>query len=185
MSENTDIHSRLRQLRQGRPWQLLMVGEGIDQLNSEAHEALARILDLFPAVSHLLVQTIAGGCRVSRDFPSGYIDEVDQRLAGIFQGNPAVTGITFPKTSTRPGHTATPDDPHWSAEGKASTGILAALTRGEITADEAVAQLKQLAGGDGTLIPNRLTAETIAKSERGEDLHHAKNAEDLFRKLDI
>ena len=70
-----------------RPWQLLMVGDGIDQLNTEAREDLARIFDLFPAVSHLVVQTTAGGCRVSRDFSSGYTDEVDQRLAGIFQGN--------------------------------------------------------------------------------------------------
>jgi hypothetical protein len=127
-----------------RPWQLLMVGDGIDQLNTEAREDLARIFDLFPAVSHLVVQTTAGGCRVSRDFSSGYTDEVDQRLAGIFQGNPAVTGITFPETSTRLGHTATRDNPHWSAEGKASADIMAALTRGEIIPDEAAAQLKQL-----------------------------------------
>jgi DNA-damage-inducible protein J len=35
------------------------------------------------------------------------------------------------------------------------------------------------------LTPNRLTAETLAKSERGEDLHPAKNAEDLFDQLDL
>ena len=58
--------------------------------------------------------------------------------------NPAVTGITFPETSTRLGHTATRDNPHWSAEGKASADIMAALTRGEIIPDEAAAQLKQL-----------------------------------------
>jgi len=34
-------------------------------------------------------------------------------------------------------------------------------------------------------VPNKLTAETLAKSERGEDLHHAKDAADLFRKLGI
>ena len=34
-------------------------------------------------------------------------------------------------------------------------------------------------------VPNKLTAETLAKSERGEDLHYAKNAEDLFSKLGI
>jgi len=34
-------------------------------------------------------------------------------------------------------------------------------------------------------VPNKLTADTLAKSERGEDVHHAKDAEDLFKQLDI
>jgi len=34
-------------------------------------------------------------------------------------------------------------------------------------------------------IPNKLTAETLAKSERGEDIHHAKDADDLFGQLGI
>jgi DNA-damage-inducible protein J len=33
--------------------------------------------------------------------------------------------------------------------------------------------------------PNKLTAETLAKSERGEDIHHAKDANDLFEQLGI
>jgi len=33
--------------------------------------------------------------------------------------------------------------------------------------------------------PNRLTAETLARSERGEDLHRADNADDLFKKLGL
>jgi DNA-damage-inducible protein J len=33
--------------------------------------------------------------------------------------------------------------------------------------------------------PNKLTAETLAKSERGEDIHHAIDANDLFEKLGI
>ena len=33
--------------------------------------------------------------------------------------------------------------------------------------------------------PNRLTAETLAKSERGEDVHQAEDAEDLFNQLGI
>ena len=35
------------------------------------------------------------------------------------------------------------------------------------------------------LTPNKLTTETLAKSERGEDLHSAKNAEDLFDQLGL
>ena len=34
-------------------------------------------------------------------------------------------------------------------------------------------------------VPNKLTAETLAKSERGEDIHQAKDANDLFGQLGI
>ncbi len=34
-------------------------------------------------------------------------------------------------------------------------------------------------------VPNALTVETIRKGERGEDVHQAKDAADLFRKLGI
>ncbi|MDP3037879.1 MAG: type II toxin-antitoxin system RelB/DinJ family antitoxin [Rhodocyclaceae bacterium] len=34
-------------------------------------------------------------------------------------------------------------------------------------------------------VPNKLTVETLAKSERGEDVHHAKDAKDLFEQLGI
>ena len=34
-------------------------------------------------------------------------------------------------------------------------------------------------------VPNALTAETLAKSERGEDVLRAKDAEDLFQQLGI
>lgn len=34
-------------------------------------------------------------------------------------------------------------------------------------------------------IPNKLTRETIEKAERGEEIYHAKDAEDLFRQLGI
>jgi DNA-damage-inducible protein J len=34
-------------------------------------------------------------------------------------------------------------------------------------------------------IPNKLTVETLARSERGEDVHHAKDADDLFGQLGI
>lgn len=34
-------------------------------------------------------------------------------------------------------------------------------------------------------VPNKLTAETLAKSERGEDVHYAKDAADLFEQLGI
>ncbi len=34
-------------------------------------------------------------------------------------------------------------------------------------------------------IPNKVTAATLQKSERGEDIHHAKDANDLFDQLGI
>lgn len=34
-------------------------------------------------------------------------------------------------------------------------------------------------------IPNSLTRETIEKAERGEEIFHAKDADDLFRQLGI
>jgi DNA-damage-inducible protein J len=34
-------------------------------------------------------------------------------------------------------------------------------------------------------VPNALTAETIRKSERGDEVHSAKDAEDLFDQLGI
>jgi DNA-damage-inducible protein J len=35
------------------------------------------------------------------------------------------------------------------------------------------------------LNPNALTADTMRKSERGEDLHYAKDADGLFKDLEI
>lgn len=34
-------------------------------------------------------------------------------------------------------------------------------------------------------IPNALTAATLEKSERGEDVYRAENADDLFQQLGI
>lgn len=34
-------------------------------------------------------------------------------------------------------------------------------------------------------VPNKLTEETLTKSERGEDLHHAEDAQEMFRDLGI
>lgn len=40
-------------------------------------------------------------------------------------------------------------------------------------------------GTSNTHIPNALTRETMEKADRGEELVHARDAEDLFRKLGI
>lgn len=145
MNENTDTQTSLSRLRQGRPWQLLMIGEGISQITAEDVDALTRIFDLFPHVGGLDVTTSAGPVRVSRDFPSDYTGRVDQLLASIFERNPAITGITFPAVSGRPEYTATPHDPHWSAQGQALEALYEACQRGKITTDELVNRVRELA----------------------------------------
>jgi hypothetical protein len=87
-----DAVSVLDGMARPRPWQLLLTGDGLVDLDAKTIGGLTRILDLFPAVTHLLVQTTAGHAYATRDFSSGYTKEVDQILAGIFQGNAAVTG---------------------------------------------------------------------------------------------
>ena len=34
-------------------------------------------------------------------------------------------------------------------------------------------------------VPNKLTTETLTKSERGEDVHRARDADDLFNQLGV
>lgn len=34
-------------------------------------------------------------------------------------------------------------------------------------------------------VPNKLTEKTLTKSERGKDVHHAKDAADMFHQLGI
>lgn len=108
---------KLRELRSRRPWQLLLIGEEAAQLTPEDVEALTRVLDLLPHVAELDVQTTVGPVRISRDFSGDYVRQVDQLLAGIFERNAAVTGITFPAKPDRLPHTATPNHPHWSPRG--------------------------------------------------------------------
>jgi len=79
---------------------------------------------------------------VTRDFTSGNAAEVDRMLAGIFGNDQAVTGIAFPATSTKPKHTATPDNPYWSPHGKTLAATDAALAAGEITPQEAIVRAK-------------------------------------------
>jgi hypothetical protein len=145
VSETNEDHFEQYPDATHRPGQLSLVGgDNVQSLDRENLADLARIFDLMPSVGHLVVQTEAGGIQVSRDFPSAYLEEVDQRLAKIFHDNPAVTGITFPATSTRSEHTATLDDPHWSIWGKALAEIGAARARGDLTAEEATIRITQL-----------------------------------------
>ena len=90
-----------------------------------------------------MVQTTAGDVSVTRDFPSDYTAKVDRLLGEIFKINPAVTGIRF--LGAESAHTATPDDPHWSARGKAYASIEEAAARGELTPEAAIVAYRRLA----------------------------------------
>ena len=125
-----------------RPWQIMLTGPGLGAIDAATREALEQILELFTEVGGLVVQTTAGDVSVTRDFPIDYTIQVDGLLGEIFKNNHAVTGIRF-LGSGNP-HTATPDDPHWSAYGKAYAGIEEAAARGELTPEAAMVAYRRL-----------------------------------------
>jgi hypothetical protein len=126
-----------------RPWQIMLTGPGLAAIDAETRQALERILELFTEVGGLVVQTTAGDVSVTRDFPSDYTTQVDRHLGEIFKTNPAVTGIRF--LGAECAHTATPDDPHWSAHGKAYASIEEAAARGELTPEAEIVAYRRLA----------------------------------------
>jgi hypothetical protein len=125
-----------------RPWQILLTGKDIGQIDAGTRRALEQILELFTEVGGLVVQTTAGRVSVTRDFPSDYTTQVDRLLGDIFKNNRCVTGIEF--LGLENPHTATPDDPYWSPQGKAYASIERAAARGEITPEEAIAAYRRL-----------------------------------------
>ena len=54
-----------------------------------------------------------------------------------------MTGIKFLVSENS--HTATPNDPHWSAHGKAYASIGEAAARGELTPEAAIVAYRRLA----------------------------------------
>lgn len=131
--------SRVRE----RPWQMMLTGEGREHLDAAGRQELELILELFTEVCRLVIHTSTGSFTVTRDFPSDYTKQVDQLLGEIFKSNPAVIGIEF--IGLEKPHTATPDDPYWSANGKAYASIERAAARGEITPEEAIFAYRRLA----------------------------------------
>jgi hypothetical protein len=111
-----------------RPWQIMLTGPGLGAIDAATRQELEQILELFTEIGGLVVQTTAGDVSVTRDFPSDYTIQVDRLLGEIFKNNPAVTAIKF--LGSENSHTATPEDPYWSAHGKAYASIEEAATRG-------------------------------------------------------
>jgi hypothetical protein len=126
-----------------RPWQIMLTGHGLEQMDAGTRQALEQILELFTEVGGLVVQTAAGKVNVTRDFPSDYTTQVDRLLGAIFKNNRCVTGIEFLGMETP--HMATPDDPYWSPQGKAYASIERAAARGEISPEDAIAAYRRLA----------------------------------------
>ncbi len=126
-----------------RPWQIMLTGPGLGAIDAATRQALAQILELFTEVGGLVVQTTAGDVSVTRDFPSDYTIQTDWLLGEIFRDNPAVTGIRF--LGAENVHTATPEDPHWSARGNAYAAIEEATARDELTREAAIAAYRRSA----------------------------------------
>lgn len=122
-----DAVSGGRQAR--RPWQLLMVGEGIEHIAPGTREALASILDLLPELPTLILHTQHGSIHVSRDFAGDHIRQIDKTIAGIFRKDATIGAIEFPN------HTATRDNPHILSGGKSLQEIVSKTKTGEISRD--------------------------------------------------
>ena len=125
------------------PWQIMLTGPGLRAIDAATRQGFEQILELFTEVGGLVVQTTAGDVSVTRDFPSDYTIQVDRLLKEIFKNNSAVTAIKF--LSNENPRTATPDDPYWSAHGKAYARIEEAATRGELAPDAAIVAYRRLA----------------------------------------
>jgi hypothetical protein len=135
-----------------RPWSLLLTGRpGIS--STAAAETLdtaplVRIFELMPGLPALELQFADGGrYTVQRDFPSGYLDEVDRLLGSLFRQCPQLTGVRFQQKGAE-SHTATPDAPYWHPEGKRSAESFVAYKRGEITLSELRARLDLPSGSE-------------------------------------
>lgn len=66
-----------------RTWQLVMVGDGLHRITTEAQADMARLLDLDPAISHLTVEIGGTSVHVARDWPSGRIEEANHLIDRI------------------------------------------------------------------------------------------------------
>lgn len=67
---------------------------------------------------------------------------------------------------------------------------MSVLSRNGISIDDFVRRILNRLSEDNSFIydidiPNELTANTLKKSEKGEDVYQAKNADDLFNQLGI
>ena len=96
-----------------RSWQVLLTWMGADPPGPDLHEELGNILDRFPNLPGLSVETAKGPIMAARDFSGDPSQAVTDALRRLFKANPEVTGVCFPASGSWPEHTATPDAPLW------------------------------------------------------------------------
>lgn len=66
-----------------RTWQLVMVGDSLHRITTEAQADMARLLDLNPSISHLTVEIGDDRVHVVRDWPSDQYEEADRLIDRI------------------------------------------------------------------------------------------------------
>lgn len=66
-----------------RTWQLVMVGDGLHRISSDAQADMARLLDLDPSISHLTVEVGDDRVHIARDWPSDRLEEADRLINRI------------------------------------------------------------------------------------------------------
>lgn len=94
-----------------RPWQIMATGKNLSSLDRATFSRLARLFDLMPAMPSLTIETTQGSVMVSRDFPSGMTDDIDQLLEAVYDNNPHIAAITFPEGPARSARRTTADHP--------------------------------------------------------------------------
>jgi len=63
-----------------RTWQLAMTGNGLHRITPEAQADIARLLDLNPSISHLIIEVGDDHIHVARDWPSDRMKETDRLI---------------------------------------------------------------------------------------------------------
>lgn len=66
-----------------RTWQLAMYGHGMERVTSQAQADMARLLDLDPSISHLIIGAGDDRIHVARDWPSDRLEEADRLIDRI------------------------------------------------------------------------------------------------------
>lgn len=66
-----------------RTWQLVITGNALHRITSEAQADMARLLDLDPSISHLTVEVGDDSIHVARDWPSDRMEEADRLIDSI------------------------------------------------------------------------------------------------------
>ena len=82
--------SVLEGLKPRRPWRVRVTGEAAQALTPGVAKQIEQIFDLLPSVPFLTVHTADGEGIVTRDYSSGYTQQVDTLLAAIFEQNPYI-----------------------------------------------------------------------------------------------